>query len=59
MRFVRFMCDLIDLRRILPDNWTVKRIHTSEDLRRVPGRVFSDGINGREFVSSYTNGFRS
>lgn len=41
------------------DHWTTKCIHATTDVRGVPGRVFSDGANGREPLPGDTNGSRS
>lgn len=41
------------------DHWTTKCIYAAADVRGVPGRVFSDGADGREPLPGDTNGSRS
>lgn len=40
------------------DHWTTKCIYAAADVRGVPGRVFSDGADGREPLPGDTNGSR-
>lgn len=42
----------------LTDHWTAQRIHATADVRGVPGRVFSDGADGRQPLPGDTNGSR-
>lgn len=43
---------------LLIDHWTFKRFYTTKVSRRIPRCIPSYGINGRESVSGYPNGFR-
>jgi len=39
-----------------PDYWSPECVHTTEDARRVPGCVFSDGTDGCQFGSGHQHG---
>lgn len=54
------MCNFTDMAfPKLSDYWTFECIHSSKVIRRIPGCLPSDGVNGCQSMSSYSNGFGS